>query len=114
MQKSIDYQGVLYTVLQDFGDLKTVKDTQEETFLLVTKRGLLIPANEPEFHYRRYSGNIYIHGIPFKVGRVEKKGDSYGTTRNCTTTLYNDKVTFFFFLSDDKKDITEVMCPQFG
>lgn len=113
MRKNLDYQGVTYTILENFGDLKTVKNQQEEIFILVAKRGLLLSVkdNEPNFH--RASGSLFLHGIPFKRGRIEKKEDYINLSRNCTTTKYKG-CTVIFFLSDDMKEIDEIMCPQFG
>ena len=113
METYIDYQGERYLKKADYGDLQSLLSPSGKVFLVIPKRGILIPASNEESDFHIARGNVYLHGVAFKAGRKEKRGDNITATRNCTTTRYNN-CSVMFFLDDGMKEVQEILCPQFG
>jgi len=113
MKNTVDYQGEKYEIKKDYGDLKSLLSPSGKVFLVIPKRGILIPASNEESDFHIAHGNLYLHGVSFKAGRKERRGDNITATRNCTTTRYNN-CTVLFFMDDGMTEILEILCPQFG
>ncbi len=114
MKNTVDYQGEKYEIKKDYGESKiSPKSVRPKFFWLIPKRGILIPASNEESDFHIAHGNLYLHGVSFKAGRKERRGDNITATRNCTTTRYNN-CTVLFFMDDGMTEILEILCPQFG
>ena len=110
----IDFQGTEYEILNDFGSLKVIKDANKKEFLFIPIRGLLIEINESEINFHRSKGCVYLHGVAFKTGRIERKRDSDSIIKRSSISAMYEKVSVIFFTNQNLTELQEVLCAQYG
>lgn len=116
LMAQLNFSRIDYSVCEgeDFGDLKVVKDPQDKVFILIQKRGILIPVKTEELNFHITCGKAFIHGVPFTIERSEKIGDDISVKRNNLTSSYKKRVTVILFLNSNSTELVEALCPQFG